>query len=387
MARPRLAVLSRNLPPLTGGMERLSWHVIEALAADFELHVIGPRDCLALLPEGVTGHACWGAGALPYLCETAIVSMLRAAWCVRPDLVLATSGLTALLAQFYAALCRRPYLAMVHGLDLVADSAVYQRLFVPSLHCATRVIANSTNTAQLARSCGVPAAALRIIHPGVDWPAPELDGSAFRRRHDLGARPVMLMVGRQTARKGLVEFIERGLPAILQAVPDALLVVVGGDARHAIRREDSIGPRVNAAISHRGLQGAVRILGTLDDGQLAAAYAAANVHVFPLIAVRGDVEGFGMVAVEAAAHGLRTVAFDQGGVRDAMLQGTTGQVLPPNDYPAFVAAVLAELAGADVASRRATCRAAAARFAWPHHDAAWRQLAAEVLLECSAKVP
>ena len=385
--RPRLAVLSRNLPPLTGGMERLSWQVIKALAADFEVHVIGPRDCLALLPEGVPGHACHGAAALPYLCEAALVSVWRAVVRLRPDLVLATSGLTAPLARIYAGLCGRPYLTMVHGLDLVADNALYQRLFVPSLRGATRVIANSANTAHLALSSGVPATALRIIHPGVEWPAPGADGNAFRQRHDLGARPVMLMVGRQTARKGLVEFIEHGLPAIVQAMPDALLVVVGGAAQHAIRRENSIGPRLAAAITKRGLQSAVRMLGALGDAELAAAYAAANVHVFPLVAVRGDVEGFGMVAVEAAAHGLPTVAFDEGGVRDAMVEGSTGEVLKPGDYPAFVAAVLKEFACPDVASRRATCRAAAARFAWPHHDAAWRQLTTELLPGPATKRP
>ncbi len=377
--RPRVAVLSRNLPPLTGGMERLSWQVVKTLAEDFEVHVLGPRDSLALLPDGVQGHACQGAAALPYLCEATLVSVWRALSRTRPDLVLATSGLTAPVARLYAALCRRPYLAMVHGLDLVAESAIYQHLFVPALRGATRVIANSANTARLARARGVPAAALRVIHPGVEWPAPLADGSAFRRRHGLGARPVMLMVGRQTARKGLVEFVEHGLPAIVQAMPDAVLLVVGGEAQHAIRRENSIAPRLEAAINKRGLQSAVRMLGSLDDAQLAAAYAAADVHVFPLVAVRGDVEGFGMVAVEAAAHGLPTVAFDEGGVRDAVIEGSTGQVLAPGDYAGLVAAVLKEFAGDDLAARRAACRAAAARFAWPAHDAAWRQLMNELL--------
>ena len=387
MLRPRLAVLTRNLPPLTGGMERLSWQVIKALATDFDVHVIGPRDCVALLPTGVQGHACHSAAALPYLCEAALVSAWRALNKVRPDLVLATSGLTAPVARLYATLCARPYLTMVHGLDLVADNTLYQRLFVPCVRGATRVIANSANTARLAQRCGVPARALRIIHPGVEWPAPAADGSAFRQRYNLGTRPVMLMVGRQTARKGLVEFIEHGLPAIVQAVPAALLVVVGGEAQHAIRREDSIGPRLGSVLADRGLRSAVRVLGALDDTQLAQAYAAADVHVFPLIPVRGDVEGFGMVAVEAAAHGLPTVAFNEGGVRDAIIEGSTGQVITVNDYPAFVAAVLQEFVCRDVAARRAACRAAAAAFAWPHHDAAWRQLTTELLLERAPQRP
>ena len=111
-----------------------------------------------------------------------------------------------------------------------------------------------------------------------------------------------------------------------------------------------------------------------DDASLSAAYRAANVHVFPVREISGDVEGFGMVAVEAAAHGLPTVAYAVGGVPDAVSDGVSGALVEPGDSAAF----------ADAASRwlhadndaRAACRVFAERFAWPRFDAEIRRVLA-----------
>ena len=379
MPRPRLAVLSRNLPPLMGGMERLAWHVLAALATDFDVHAIGPRGSRRHLPEGVRGHACRGLGAGGYLSEAAVISVLRALCLPKPDLILATSGLTAPLARLYAALTRRPYVVMAHGLDLVADSKTYQRLFVPSFAAAHRVIANSANTRALAIDNGVAPARLCVIHPGVEWPARPGDGHAWRMARTFGDRPLLLIAGRQTRRKGLAEFLEQCMPAILMDHPDTLLLVVGGTAHHAIRQEQHVGDQVHAVIARNRLAHAVCMLGSLSDAELAQVYAAADVHVFPLIPVRGDVEGFGMVAVEAAAQGTTTVAFDEGGVRDALVVGVTGELLQRGDYAGFTRAILRRLETRADPNLRAACHRAAERYAWPGHAALWRQMLGELL--------
>ena len=75
-------------------------------------------------------------------------------------------------------------------------------------------------------------------------------------------------------------------------------------------------------------------------------------------------EGFGMVAIEAAAHGLPTVAFATGGIVDAVAEGQSGHLVAPNDYPALAQAALHVLAdGPGAWQTRAS--AFAAQFAWP----------------------
>ena len=75
-------------------------------------------------------------------------------------------------------------------------------------------------------------------------------------------------------------------------------------------------------------------------------------------------EGFGMVAIEAAAHGLPTVAFATGGIVDAVAPGQSGHLVPPGDYPALAKAALHVLAD-DPGAWQPRASAFAAQFAWP----------------------
>ena len=108
---------------------------------------------------------------------------------------------------------------------------------------------------------------------------------------------------------------------------------------------------------------ALQWLGSCTDAELAEAYQAADVHVFPVRDMPGDVEGFGMVAIEAAANGLFTVAFDVGGVRDAIVVGASGTLVSAGDYEGFATEVLDTLRQAPI-GQSARARAAVGRFSW-----------------------
>jgi phosphatidylinositol alpha-1,6-mannosyltransferase len=120
---------------------------------------------------------------------------------------------------------------------------------------------------------------------------------------------------------------------------------------------------IHAYLAESRLAETVVFLGRVDDDTLSAAYQAADAHVFPVLECDDDVEGFGMVAIEAAAHGLATVAFDAGGVADAVTDGESGVLVPSGDYSRFTEAVLGFL-NARNSESRALCRAAAYRNSW-----------------------
>jgi phosphatidylinositol alpha-1,6-mannosyltransferase len=367
MAEPeplRVLLVTRNLPPLIGGMERLIAHVAEQLARRYRTTVIGPRGCAALLPASV------GASEVPLspLWKFLLASAwrtLREARRRRPRVILAGSGVTAPMAWLAARLSGARCAVYLHGLDLVAASPVYQRLWLPLIRRQDLCIVNSSYSRGLALAAGVPERALQVLNPGVDLPAEPGAGDGFRDELALGGGPLLLYVGRLTPRKGLLEFLRLVLPGLLAADPSLRLAVIGEEASNAIGG-GAAGylAQVRAVIAELGLGHAVRLLGGCPDPLLFRAYAAADALVFPVIERANDPEGFGMVAVEAAARGVPTVAFAVGGLVDAVADGTSGVLVKSGDYAAFTAAVFQALRLAADPAARQRCREFAAGFRW-----------------------
>jgi phosphatidylinositol alpha-1,6-mannosyltransferase len=358
-------VITRNFPPLVGGMERLNQHLLRELAPDWRPALCGPDGCREFIAADVpvAEHAI---RPLAIFLARSLIAALRFAIRLRPEFVVGGSGLVAPLVWIAARAIRARAVIYAHGLDLVAPSRVYQALWLPFIRAANLVLVNSANTRRLAIERGVGAERIVILHPGTDLHAPIAGArEAFRHRHAWGDRPVLLSVGRFTRRKGLAEFVSEAFPAIVATQPEALLLVIGeeaSDALHGSGRGER--ERILAAAERAGIASQVVFLGRCSEEELQLAYHAADCHVFPVLDLPGDVEGFGMVALEAAAHGLSTVAFAVGGVPDAVVDGQTGRLVRSGDYRAFADATLEVLAGRGDANSQA-CRAFAADKAWP----------------------
>ena len=368
--KPGLLLVTRNFPPLWGGMERLNWHIADELAREYEVTVVGPAGAAAQAPAGVAVIEVPLRPLWRFLLLASWRS-LRAARRSRPDVVLAGSGLTAPLAWLAARFSGARSAAYVHGLDLTVPHPAYRALWRPALRRMDCVIANSCATAGLARDIGIAPTRVHIVHPGVEMPA--LDATArarFRAAHGLGEHtPVLLSVGRLTARKGLREFVSDALPRIVAQRSDVQLLVVGDAPVDALYAQAQSPASIRAAADAAGVGQHVHFLGTRFGAELADAYAAADVHVFTVRELPNDPEGFGMVAVEAAAHGLPSVAYATGGVVDAVAEGESGALLAPGDAAGFAGAVLRLLAQ-PLPSQRV--RDFAEHFAWPRFGTALR---------------
>lgn len=374
--RCRALLVTRNLPPLRGGMERLNLHVAFALSETRDLSVCGPDGCAAFLESAAVDVVEVPHRWLPLFLLRSLIGSLRLAWRRRPNVVLAGSGLTAPIAWLVARLCSTRFVVYLHGLDLVAPSRTYQRLWLPFIRRADIALANSRHTATLAQQRGVPDERILILHPGTALPSPDPSARPrFRKVNSIGDRPLLLSVGRLTPRKGLAEFVERSLPAIVDACPGTQLLVIGDDAVDAVRAaHGSERMRIQHAAYAAGMRDAVRFMPPCDEATLSDAYHAADVYVFPVREIPGDMEGFGMVAIEAAAHGLPTVAFRVGGVADAVVEGRSGELVAPDDYAGFANAVVRTLRPTDAALRSAECRSAATAFGWDRFGVSLRTL-------------
>nr|WP_255488359.1 glycosyltransferase family 4 protein [Rhodanobacter sp. MP1X3] len=347
-------------------MEKVNQHLLGALQPVWRTALCGPAGCAQYAPPQTDVQQS-RVKPLPLFLATTLWRATRFAWRRKPEWVIAGSGLTAPIVWLAARCAGGRAAVYLHGLDIIAPSRLYQWLWLPFIRRCDLAIVNSANTAKLARSRGVPFANTHVLHPGTDLPTLDAEAARdFRQRNSFGERPLLLSVGRLTQRKGLAEFVAKSLPSIASHRSDVLLMVIGDEASDALHtRTGSERERILAAAQIHGVEQNLCFLGRCDDASLSAAYQAANIHVFPVLELPGDVEGFGMVALESAAHGLPTMAFAVGGVPDAVLDGYTGILIEPGNYVALADAVTRQLTLARENDIVAACRDFAAHKAWP----------------------
>jgi phosphatidylinositol alpha-1,6-mannosyltransferase len=228
-----------------------------------------------------------------------------------------------------------PWGFFAHGMDLLRTAERWRHHPLKwwrwrALFDAKLIITNSRYTAGEATTLGFAADRIAVVPPEVDTsrfrPARDREEVlAERRRLDLPIDGVLtLFVGRLVERKGLDELL-----AALALTPNARLIVVGaGDAEPW---------RARAAAA--GVAERVMFRGSPADGELPRWYRAADIFASPARhrTRGGDVEGFGIVFLEAQASGLPVLATRAGGIPEAVEEGRTALLVLPGDVRALAA--------------------------------------------------
>jgi phosphatidylinositol alpha-1,6-mannosyltransferase len=174
---------------------------------------------------------------------------------------------------------------------------------------------------RLAPALGPYASRMVQLAPGVDTSffRPGVVEPDVRARYGLGSRPVVVCVSRLMPRKGQDTLI-RALPVLMRSVPDVALLLVGGGPYRS---------RLEKLASSLGVADRVVFTGSVPYEELPAHYCAGDVFAMPCRTRLGglDVEGLGIVFLEASACGLPVVAGRSGGAPDAVVDGETGYVV------------------------------------------------------------
>jgi phosphatidylinositol alpha-1,6-mannosyltransferase len=262
---------------------------------------------------------------------------LRRHWQIARDIARLTRGRQAIvhcgraLPEGFAALVSRrvyggpPYVCWTHGEELAyARTSRELTLLLSKVHRgAAGFIANSHNTRRMLEAIGVAEHRIQVIHPGVDPErfGPSAASSDLRRRLAPAGGLVLLSVGRLQRRKGH--------DAVLRA-----LLRLGGSAdamRYVIVGDGDERPRLQQLAADLGIQQHVTFVGEVSDSELPSYYGAADLFVHPNRDDRGDIEGFGIVFLEAAAAGLPVIGGNSGGVPEALEDGVTGFLVDERD--------------------------------------------------------
>ncbi|GAA1251574.1 glycosyltransferase family 4 protein [Kitasatospora nipponensis] len=237
----------------------------------------------------------------------------------------------------------RRLLGMTHGHEAAWAQLPLSRQMLRRVGEGTDVLTylGEYTRSRIARAVGPgPAARMVQLPPGVDEKVfhPDSGGRELRERLGLAGRPVVVCVSRLVPRKGQDTLIA-AMPRILAAQPDAVLLLVGGGPYL---------PALRRLAQARGVSAAVRFTGAVPWSELPAHYGAGDVFAMPCRTRRGglDVEGLGIVYLEASATGLPVVAGDSGGAPDAVLEDETGYVVPGGSAAAVAERIVALLGDA-----------------------------------------
>jgi phosphatidylinositol alpha-1,6-mannosyltransferase len=333
---PRTLVVTNDFPPRVGGVQQYVWNLVQRLPPD-RVGVMAPswpgwreRDAELSFPV----HR-WPARFLWPTADLArrVRSLVREH---RADVVLFGHGYPLPLLAPGLEANGIPSVALTHGAEVwlarTPGIAASMRWALSHTRAVTAVSGWTARAIGRALSGRVPRF---ILHPGVE-PArflPSPDGAAIRARHELDDRPVVLCVSRLVPRKGQ-DVLIAGMDLVRTLVPGASLLIVGdGPHRGALQ-----------SWAARAPEDSVRFAGAASDDELPLYYAASDLFAMPCRSRWGgmEVEGFGIVFLEAAAAGRAVVAGRSGGAGEAVEDGVTG-LLVEGGEPKAVALAVARL--------------------------------------------
>ncbi|QXD13710.1 glycosyltransferase family 4 protein [Rhodocaloribacter litoris] len=337
----RLLYVSHSFPPAgrplanLGGMQRVATELFEALRRRPDLKLSAH-----LLQSSWTMH--WLRGPAYMIRGHRHIRRLIQQRAI--DAILFSSIVTPALMWLPKKLLRESGIitaAIVHGRDVTTPIAPYQHAVRRAFDVLDAVLPVSRASAGVCRERGVPDEKLHVIPNGINLKRfrPLADRETMRRELVRTFGPLhvppddgllLCSVGRQVPRKGFAWFVEHVMPLL----PEDVHYWLAGDGPEA--------DNIRAAVARRGLEHRVRLLGRVSEKELETLYRGADLFIMPNVPMPNDLEGFGVVMLEAAlGGGLPTIAARLEGIRDVISEGVNGHLIESGDAWGFSEAVMA----------------------------------------------
>lgn len=348
----RVLFMARRFPPSVGGMERFAYDLSNALD-----------------DHAIVTKITWG-GSNTWLPLVLPVFFLRAFWQLATkqdiEIIHMQDAVQAPVGWLLHKIFNKPYIVVAHGLDVTYEKFLYQQLILPFVRRADAVVSISSATNEEVLKRGIQPAKTQVItlgtHDdyGVDV-APDRSGLEQELNIELSDRPLLLTTGRLVKRKGVAWFIENVMPVLVTKYSNVLYMVAG---------EGSERERIEEAIHQARLADNVLLLGRVSERARSLLYRSCDIFVMPNVVVAGDMEGFGIVAQEAATAQLPVVASGIEGIQDAIRHEKNGMLVETGNQQAFVDEISTFLD--NVADRRAFGKAARA---FTLNEYSWKNIA------------
>ncbi|MHB8780412.1 MAG: glycosyltransferase family 4 protein [Candidatus Geothermincolia bacterium] len=347
---PKMIFVTRKFPPHVGGMERAAWEMYQHLS-----EVANVRLVKALAKKGRF------ILALPYL----LLLTIREARRWHPDVIYLQDATLAMIAPVLRTL-GIPIVTTMHGLEMTYPNPLYQFLIRRTLPSCDAIVCISEATRETCRKAGIPERKLHTILYAIrqDLAIEEdrenlLAKLAIQTGLCLQEKHWLLSVGRLIERKGVYWFLNSCFAQLAESRLDLHYVIAGDGEMYQ---------EVQAAVAQQGLSDRVHLLGYTDNETLQLLFNTADLFIMPNLKVPGDIEGFGLVSLEAGSCGLPVVAARVDGIGEAL--GDKGILLEPGDSDGFIRAISRMLDNEDERLRKG---AELRRYVEAKYD--WREVA------------
>ncbi len=338
----RILVVTQDFPPEAGGIQAYMLELVRHFSKrGHHVAVVcpGKPDAPSPLPSEIPVtrvriHSSWLFLPLMFrlprlIREGGYTAVIYAQWqSSLPELLISRSPGTGAH--------RHRSVVLAHGRELLTSVLIpfHGLLCRAAFRRADIAVPVSTAIEQLLRRTGRPRGRVARINPGVDpvrFSPGDADSSpSLRSRYGVGDAPVILALARLVPRKGH-DLLIRALPGVLQKVPTARLVIGGEGPEEA---------RLRALVAELGVEQQVTFAGRIGEDVLVDHYRMATVFAMPSRQGPRDIEGFGIVLVEAGACEVPVVATRAGGIADAVADGETGLLVPQENVDALREALL-----------------------------------------------
>lgn len=303
MKKIKLLYVTRKYPPAVGGMENFSCNLYGGFDADRM-----EKDIISLGKS--QKNLIW---FLPYALIKTLINARKYDIIFIGDALLSSIGFfTKLLYP------KKTVIVNVFGLDITFKNKLYQLYLKLFYNKFDAYIAISSETEKAFKNRGGKRSC--VISCGVD--TEQFSGKCANyeeicRKNDIRKEDIVLVtVGRLVKRKGAEWFVSNVMP-LIRDEKVKYLIIGDGEERENIAEK----------IKKHGLGDRVKMLGRIEADELNAVYTHADAFIMPNIHVDGDMEGFGLVAVEASLAGLAVFASGIEGIRDAVIDGKNGWIM------------------------------------------------------------
>jgi len=342
----KILLLTENFPPIDGGSGRWFWELYSRL----------PRQNIIVASHSVEGYQAFDKQHDLHVIR---MPMHSAEWGVKSK-----TGISfyfrmvkhvlklvkrhkideihcgrviheGVIARIIKLLTGVPFICFVHGEDVETAATSREQALLVKWACrgSKTLVCNSENSRNLVAALGFETKnKCEVLHPGVDTSKfiPALADQAFRTQMGWDGKRVLLTVGRLQRRKGQ-DHLLAAMPELLKIYPELFYAIVGrGECEDELR----------SFIDSSGLSSSAAVYTDLNDEALIKSYQQCDIFILPNRTIESDIEGFGMVLVEAQACGRPVIAGNSGGTAETMIIGKTGEIIDCSSPQSIVKGML-----------------------------------------------
>lgn len=336
----RVLIVSVDFPPHTDGVSTVSHELASRLAGSGEeVIVIGPKskgdhEYDSKQKFRVIRTPLYEFGYLRFLPIFFVMPFIIAKYRIKKVIAM-NIAYGGLISYLFFRLLGFSYILWAYGYEFAKfeNKPFMRRLYLKIYKNSIFVAAITDFVKQRLVKFGVSPEKIVVVKPGSNPEKyhPIIVNNEFIERYKLGNKRPILSVGRLIERKGF-DMTIRAMKDVLEEFPEAVYLILG---------KGQFKNRLEELVAEFGINGSVRFMGRVTDEELLSFYNLCELFIMPSRTLdgKGDIEGFGIVYLEANACGKPAIGGFDGGVGEAIKDGATGLLVDSCDVKAISGAI------------------------------------------------